>query len=165
MELTSHFAGNQVNTNGSHSASDHFSSEAVLSILRLIFAGAPLAEVLAIKEEELAACLGEPLTYLQVPRTILEQIVNRLREDQKHVASRVNTERSRMEGRLTAVRNGIDAAYADKLDGKISKEFWGEKDRRLAARGAAGETRSPRLGERRNGGSRFECREDFRTGE
>jgi len=48
MEPTPHIAGRQVNANGSNSGSDQFSSEAVLSILRLIFAGAPLAEVLAI---------------------------------------------------------------------------------------------------------------------
>jgi hypothetical protein len=39
----------------------------------------------------------------------------------------MNAERSRLEGRLTAVRNRIDAAYVDKLDGKISEEFWERK--------------------------------------
>ncbi len=48
MEPTLHFPAHLVNTENSHSGSDQFSSEAVLSILRLIFAGAPLAEVLAI---------------------------------------------------------------------------------------------------------------------
>lgn len=37
-----------VNTENPHNGSDQFSSEAVLSILRLIFAGAPLTEVLTI---------------------------------------------------------------------------------------------------------------------
>jgi hypothetical protein len=79
------------------------------------------------KEEELAARLGEPLKHLQVPREIVEQIVTTLREDQKDAASKVNADRSRLEGRLTAVRNRMDAAYIDKLDGKISEEFWERK--------------------------------------
>ncbi|HEY4009736.1 MAG TPA: recombinase family protein [Acidobacteriaceae bacterium] len=79
------------------------------------------------KEEELAARLGEPLKHLQVPREIVEQIVIRLREDQRDAASKMNAERSRLEGRLTGVRNRIDAAYVDKLDGKISEEFWERK--------------------------------------
>ena len=79
------------------------------------------------KEEELAERLGEPLKHLQVPRDIVEQIVATIREDQKHAASKIDAERSRLEGRLTTVRNRMDAAYIDKLDGKISEEFWQQK--------------------------------------
>ena len=79
------------------------------------------------KEEELAARLGEPLKHLQVPREIVERIVTTLREDQKDAASKMNADRSRLEGRLTTVRNRMDAAYLDKLDGKISEEFWERK--------------------------------------
>ena len=53
--------------------------------------------------------------------------MTKLREDQKQTSSKVNAERSRLEGRLTAVRNRIDAAYVDKLDGKITEEFWERK--------------------------------------
>ena len=79
------------------------------------------------KEEELALRVGEPLKHLQVPPHIVEQIVTTLRDDQKHAASKVNAERSRLEGRPTAVRNRVDAAYTDKLDGKITEEFWERK--------------------------------------
>ena len=57
----------------------------------------------------------------------MPQIVTTLREDRKDAASKENANRSRLEGRLTAVRNRIDAAYVDKLDGKISEEFWERK--------------------------------------
>ena len=55
------------------------------------------------------------------------RIVTILREDQKHAASKTNSDRSRLEGRLTALLNRIDAAYMDKLDGKITEEVWGRK--------------------------------------
>jgi formate hydrogenlyase transcriptional activator len=48
MEPGPHFAAPQVNVENSHDRSSQFSSEAVLSILRLIFGGAPLPNVLAI---------------------------------------------------------------------------------------------------------------------
>ena len=79
------------------------------------------------EEETLAERRGEPLKHLQVPRDIVEQIVATIREDQKHAASKVTAERSRFEARFTAVRNRMDAAYVNKLDGKISEEFWERK--------------------------------------
>ena len=33
----------------------------------------------------------------------------------------------RLQQRLTAVRNRLDQAYLDKLDGKITEEFWSRK--------------------------------------
>lgn len=48
-------------------------------------------------------------------------------ENQKDAESKVNADRSRFEGRLLAVRNRMDAAYIDKLDGKITDEFWERK--------------------------------------
>ena len=79
------------------------------------------------REEDLALRLGEPLKSLQVPETVVSQIVTTLREDQKHSASKVNAERARLEARLTAIHNRMDGAYADKLDGKIPEDFWERK--------------------------------------
>ena len=67
----------------------------------------------------LAQRLGEPLKGLQVPEEVVSQIVATLRDDQKQSANKVSAERSRLEGRLTSIRNRMDGAYADKLDGKI----------------------------------------------
>jgi hypothetical protein len=36
-------------------------------------------------------------------------------------------ERTRLETRLTGIRNRMDAAYVDKLDGKIPVDFWERK--------------------------------------
>jgi hypothetical protein len=50
-----------------------------------------------------------------------------LKTDEAAASGRVSAERTRLESRLTAVRNRIDAAYIDKLDGKISEDFWERK--------------------------------------
>src|SRR5580698_966097 len=38
-----------------------------------------------------------------------------------------HAERSRLEARLTTIRNRMDKAYADKLDGTIPEDFWQRK--------------------------------------
>lgn len=79
------------------------------------------------REEILADRLGEPLKGLQVPPEIVAQIVETLREDRKHKESKLSAERTRLDSRLTLIRNRMDAAYADKLDGKIPEDFWNRK--------------------------------------
>jgi site-specific DNA recombinase len=79
------------------------------------------------REEDLAQRLGEPLKGLQVPEDIVSQIVTNLCKDQQQSASRVSAERSRLDARLMAIRKRMDGAYADKLDGKISEDFWERK--------------------------------------
>ena len=79
------------------------------------------------REEDLALRLGEPLGGIQVPPEVVSQIVTALREDEKTAASRVGAERTRLEARLTAIRNRMDTAYTDKLDGRIPGDFWERK--------------------------------------
>lgn len=79
------------------------------------------------REEELAQRLGEPLKGLQVPEEVVSRIVATIRKDQQQSASKVSAERSRLEARLTTIRKRMDSAYADKLDGKISEDFWERK--------------------------------------
>jgi site-specific DNA recombinase len=79
------------------------------------------------REEDIANRLGEPLKGLQVPSEVVSQIVATLREDQKQAMGKVSAERTRLEARLTGIRNRMDAAYVDKLDGKIPVDFWERK--------------------------------------
>jgi hypothetical protein len=62
-------------------------------------------------------------------REIVSQIVMKLREDQRQAVGKVSAERTRLEARLTGIRRRMDAAYSDKLDGKISEDFWERKMR------------------------------------
>jgi site-specific DNA recombinase len=67
------------------------------------------------------------LKGLQVPPKIVTQIVAALRDDQKRAESKLSAERTRLDSRLTLIQNRMDAAYADKLDGKIPEDFWERK--------------------------------------
>jgi site-specific DNA recombinase len=79
------------------------------------------------REEDIANRLGEPLKGLQVPPEVISQIVTTLREDQKEAVGKVRAERTRLEARLTGIRSRMDAAYVDRLDGKIPEDFWERK--------------------------------------
>jgi site-specific DNA recombinase len=76
------------------------------------------------REEDIINRLGEPLKDLQVPPEIVTQIVARIRDDQRRARGKVSNERTFLESRLTAIRNRMDKAYSDKLDGKIEEDFW-----------------------------------------
>jgi hypothetical protein len=39
----------------------------------------------------------------------------------------MSAERTRLESRLTAIRTRTDAAYIDKLDCKITEDFWARR--------------------------------------
>ncbi len=76
------------------------------------------------REEDIINRLGEPLKDLQVPAEIVSQIVARIRDDQGRARGKVSQERTFLESRLTSIRNRMDKAYSDKLDGKIAEDFW-----------------------------------------
>jgi site-specific DNA recombinase len=79
------------------------------------------------REEDIALRLGEPLKAIQVPQAVVAQIVSAVREDEKGAASRMSAERTLLDARLASIRNRMDAAYTDKLDGKIPEDFWERK--------------------------------------
>ena len=79
------------------------------------------------REEELAARLGEPLKRIQVPEEVVSGIVKALHADRLHAASNASEEKVRLERRIAGIQSRMDAAYVDKLDGKISEEFWERK--------------------------------------
>jgi site-specific DNA recombinase len=76
------------------------------------------------REEDMINRLGEPLKNLQVPPEIVSQIVARVRDDQRKAQGKVSGERTFLESRLASIRNRMDKAYSDKLDGKIAEDFW-----------------------------------------
>jgi hypothetical protein len=84
-------------------------------------------ELPRFREEDLTERLGESLKVLQVPPEIVARVVAMLQSDEAAAANRATAERTRLELRLTAVRNRIAAAYTDKLDGKITEDFWERK--------------------------------------
>ncbi len=79
------------------------------------------------READIAERLGESLKGIQVPSDVAASIVQRLRKDRLTAGQNVTAEQSRLQVRLVAIRNRMDAAYADKLDGKIPEDFWERK--------------------------------------
>ena len=79
------------------------------------------------REEDLAHRLGEPLKGLQVPQEVASKIVAALRDDGLKAKQNGSAERARLETRLASIQSRMDAAYLDKLDGKIPEEFWDRK--------------------------------------
>jgi hypothetical protein len=54
---------------------------------------------------------------------VVSQIVTALREDQRQASGNIGAERTRLESQLTGICARIDAAYTDKLDGKIAVDL------------------------------------------
>ncbi len=79
------------------------------------------------REEELSKRLGDVLRDVQIPSEVVQGIGASLQRTQAQMRSQSSQERARLERELTAIRTRMDAAYTDKLDGKISEDFWQRK--------------------------------------
>ena len=80
-----------------------------------------------IREEVLCEQLGQILKDIYIPDDVLSQIQAGLSEDHERAHAIKKQQRDRLQQRLTAVRNRMDQAYTDKLDGTISSDFWQRK--------------------------------------
>jgi site-specific DNA recombinase len=79
------------------------------------------------REEELGDRLGQILKDIHIPDDILEQLQNSLLNDKDREETIRKQQGERLASRLTLVLRRMDQAYQDKLDGKISEEFWMRK--------------------------------------
>jgi len=81
-----------------------------------------------VRQEKLGKQLGQVLRDIQIPDTVLTRLRHALRKEQNTYAETKRQEQARQEQRLTAIRRHMDQAYSDKLDGKISEDFWNRKN-------------------------------------
>jgi site-specific DNA recombinase len=79
------------------------------------------------REEEISSRLGELLKNIHIPDTVAAAIERSLESDRNSFQSRRKAEEDRLQKRLTEIRGRMDRAYTDKLDGKITEEFWNRK--------------------------------------
>lgn len=79
------------------------------------------------REEQLGDRLGQIVKNIHVPDDILAQLEKSLLSDRDREDALKKQQRERLQLRLTTVRRRIDQAYVDRLDGKISEEFWQAK--------------------------------------
>ena len=79
------------------------------------------------REEEIAEKLGHIIRDVSIPSEVAQRIAKVMERDHVHMGARVAQERARRMHELSALRARMDAAYCDKLDGKISEDFWQRK--------------------------------------
>ena len=79
------------------------------------------------REEEISAKLGEVLKGIEIPAEVVSQIVAGLEADRSSQQNRAAAQRTRLKEQLDAVRRRMDQAYTDKLDSKISEDYWQRK--------------------------------------
>src|SRR5437667_8548373 len=71
--------------------------------------------------------LGSVLRDIHIPDDVLSQLEKSLLSDKRRDEAIRKQQSERLRERLSAVRHRLDQAYLDKLDGKISEEFWTRK--------------------------------------
>lgn len=76
------------------------------------------------REDVLRERLGQIVKDIFIPGLVLAQLEKSLLNDSGRQEA-INAEhRNRLRGRLNFVRSRIDQSYVNKLDGKISEDFW-----------------------------------------
>jgi site-specific DNA recombinase len=79
------------------------------------------------REQEISERLGHVLKDVQIPTEVAQRIGASLQQAQKQMRDTSSQERARLERELATLHSRLDAAYSDKLDGKITEEFWQRK--------------------------------------
>jgi Recombinase zinc beta ribbon domain len=79
------------------------------------------------REEVMAERLGQVLQAIRVPDDILAQLEESLLSDKIHEETLRKRQAERIEQRLALLRRRLEQAYVDRLDGKITEEFWEAK--------------------------------------
>ena len=80
-----------------------------------------------MREQDVANLLGQVLKSIYIPGGIASRIVESLRADFERSEHQRKANLAALQQRLAAMRTRMDQIYEDKLDGKISEEFWDRK--------------------------------------
>jgi site-specific DNA recombinase len=75
----------------------------------------------------MAERLGQVLQAIRIPDDVLAQLEESLLSDKTHEETLRKRQAERMHQRLTQLRRRLEQAYVDRLDGKITEEFWEAK--------------------------------------
>jgi site-specific DNA recombinase len=79
------------------------------------------------REEELGDRFGQILKDIRIPDGIVSQLSKFLLSGKGCETTIKQNQEQRLQQRLASVRNRLDQAYLDKLDGKITEELWSRK--------------------------------------
>ncbi len=81
----------------------------------------------AVREEDLAAMLGEPLKSLRLDESRVRWILGHIRQDDEKSRQRRTAARRKLEGERADIERRLDLIYEDKLAGTITESFWKRK--------------------------------------
>jgi site-specific DNA recombinase len=84
-------------------------------------------ELPRFREEEVSNRLGEILKNIHIPDDVLKRIQESLKTEQIRMRNVSAQQQQKLEQRLASVRDLMDKAYVEKLEGKISEDFWERK--------------------------------------
>jgi DNA invertase Pin-like site-specific DNA recombinase len=84
-------------------------------------------ELPRFREQEIAEKLAHVLQDVCIPEEVVRSIGASLQGVHVQMRNQSAQERARLERELAALQSRMDAAYTDKLDGKITGEFWQRK--------------------------------------
>jgi site-specific DNA recombinase len=79
------------------------------------------------REQEVAERLGHVLRDVSIPDEVVQSISESLERVQAQIRNEAEQARVQLDRELVALHARMDAAYSDKLDGKITEEFWQRK--------------------------------------
>jgi len=80
-----------------------------------------------IREEELDLKFGELVKRIEIPEDVIEWIKQALLESHRDEKVHHDRQIGSLQRQYTRLQNRLDAMYVDKLDGKISEEFYDGK--------------------------------------
>lgn len=80
-----------------------------------------------VREEEVAKQFGGALKTIQMDEDVLQWVVRALKESHTDEKRYHNEVISKLQGKYKKLQERIDAMYVDKLDGKISQDFYDTK--------------------------------------
>ncbi len=81
-----------------------------------------------VREEEMAQQFGEALRAIQMDREVLEWVVTALKESHGDEKRYHDEMIGKLQKEHQKLQDRIDAMYVDKLDGKVSQEFFDRKN-------------------------------------
>ncbi len=79
------------------------------------------------REQEIAEKFAHVLEDVSLPEEVVQRIGASLQRVHVQARSQAAQERARLQHALEALHGHMDAAYTDKLDGKITEDFWQRK--------------------------------------
>jgi DNA invertase Pin-like site-specific DNA recombinase len=79
------------------------------------------------REQEISERLGHVLQDVRIPEEVVRRIGASLQNEHVQMQNQIAQERASRERELATLYGRMDAAYTDKLDGKITEDFWQRK--------------------------------------